>query len=329
MDGSSDAMRRAGFGLLAGACLALGWAALSVLLGSGPAHASEPSNPNAAGQGTVLTSLVRTVDAAIPPVGTAVTNTVTEPARTVASAAVNAVAAPTTPAPPAPGGHPAPILEDAPAPAVTAPVVGAVAPVVGATLAPALDEATGHVDALAATAIDVVTRDVARPVTASLGSEPVTSIASPVVDRLHHGVAVGALRPPLTAPVTHSGDPALLVAAAQPRGPAPWAVRAVARGESVFPPLDRGPSDSDTSAARPPGAPPSAPPAPPSPGPWWGLASPAVTGASGSGAASAPLASAAEHPLTGTLPPSGRAAGAPEDDDLPSSPVYPADVAPD
>lgn len=350
-------------GLLTGAGLALGWAALSVFLGSSPAHAADSPG--------LLGGLGDTVTGATSAVVTTVSDLVlpaaapADPAATPASDPVQSVvAAVTSPLPDL-----AATVSDAVQTSVTAAVdhVDAI-PVVG----PPVATATSHtVNGMTGTVGDAV-----APVTAILGSAPAAAITTPVSQTISgipvvgdllgrlgiepllghvSGTVDGALGsvgavltgavPPGTGIIPGPGSPGIPGIPGIPLFPAPGGNSAAAA--DLLPPavIPGNPAaarspwsvpvgsvvNSARASAAPSSHPADAPPANPSRGPDTTAVPPGSAGGSSSSAgqgdgSSSPAAVSIDDAAGDTR---GTAHTSGTDDALPSSPVYDTDVAPD
>ena len=357
MDVTASTGHRLRVGLFSGACLALGWAALSVLLGSSPAHADD-SGGLLDGAGGLLGDASSAVASTVSGTASAVATTVDA----VIAPVQNSVEALSPAASDGVGVAPG-VVQDAgsslvDAVASTPAVPDQVADVVtdlGSTVSTAVPDALAPVSTvLASSPVSSLT----APVTASLASVPVvggatTELGVPaLIDRVGGAVdgvtgslapVLGGLSPaiPPGVPPTDPGDASAPVASGT--GPlasastVPPPTTAVVAASSAGPPVraidgSAGVARNALGASGPPpsaSSPPSAPTAPNAPDPW---ATPAGTGTSsssaGTGGGSAPWF-ATISALTASAPHLSVPAGGAADDALPASPVFATDVSPD
>lgn len=351
MDVTVSSGHRLRVGLLSGACLALGWAALSVILGSSPAHADD-SGGLLGGAGDLLGNTTSAVVSTVGETTSAVAGTVGAIVTPVQSAVQQI----------------APIVSgtvgaaSAGAPDAAQPVIDVVTSVsaVPDSVAIAVTDAVGSVSSTVPKAL--------APVSTVLASSP-ASLTNPIADTLAAVPIVGdatarlgipallarlnsaldsvarALNPvlggagpsdPVVVPPAGAGSAGGMVGigsrGTDQRLPGPSAVP----GSAAGPPLrihNRSPgalvhlTDSRTGAGDP------APPIPSAPAPS-GAPDPWATGAgsssssAGSGAGSTSWFATFSTLQTAT-PSLGAPTGTAADDALPSSPVYPTDVSPD
>ncbi|MGN7860293.1 hypothetical protein ACTJI8_06905 [Microbacterium sp. 22303] len=326
-------------GLLSGACLALGWAALSVILGSSPAHADDSGSLLGdaggllGGTSTVIASTVSdtatavagTADAIVAPVQ----SIVQEAAPAVSDAAdasqpvLDGVAsAPAGPGPVEnavtdPGGTVSGVVPDVLAPVssvlASSPLSSLTAPIADAvTSVPIVGVVSGELSVPAllgrlSDTIDGVTGTLTPPSGGVIPSDPL--VVSPVVGRGTDGAGGRGTDPLPPAPITVSGSAAGPPLRLDDRSHRVSHDVAGAGAGSTAPPL------------------PSAPPPPRAPEPWAAGAGLASSSA-GSGGSSASWF-AAFSTLHAAAPSLGAPFGAAADDALPSSPVFPTDVSPD
>jgi hypothetical protein len=338
VDGIVSSGRRLRASLLGGACLALGWAALSVILGSSAAHADDGSGllDGAAGllsdtgssAVSVVDSTLRAATGIDPAAPTAEPDAAPVATNLVGSAA-SAIAETAQPVadvvPPDPAASPSEGVAD---------TVGIVAHDVPDALASvSTGLGSGELAAVTTPVVDVVTAlpvvgDVIAPlgVGSAIGGlvgtiDDLTGSLAPIV-----GIDPGtgpthspAASPPSSGPVAVAADPS--VAGSAPPGAASrWQS---GRGSSIMA-LPRAALLS--TADSPPGSPKG--PDPVLPAPW---AAPVGTGSSPSaGAAAGAPAWFAACPASFVFPsPADAPTGAADDDALPPSPVFPTDVSPD
>lgn len=333
-------------GLLSGACLALGWAALSVILGPSPAHADDSggllgdAGGLLGGTPSVIASTVSDTATAVAGTADAIVAPVQSIGQEAAPAVSDAVGAAST------------VAADASQPILD---VVASAPHLPAPLANAVTDLGGTVS-------DVVP-DVLAPVSSVLASSPLSSLTAPIADAVTSVPIVGDVSGELGVPallgrlsntvdgVTSSltpppggvipSDPVVVppvvvrsTDGAGTRGtdPLPPAQIAVS-GSAAGPPLrldDRSHRviherpGAGTGSTAPPL--PSAPPPPGAPDPWAAGTGSSSSAGSGGGSASWFATFSTLHVAAPSL---SAPFGAAADDALPSSPVFPADVSPD
>ncbi|MCE4026005.1 hypothetical protein LXM50_08470 [Microbacterium sp. Au-Mic1] len=352
MDVTVSSGHRLRVGLLSGACLALGWAALSVILGSSPAHADDSGgllggagellgNTTSAVVSTVgdtTSAVAGTVDAIVAPVQSAVQQTAP-----IVSGAVGAASAgvPDAAQPVIDAVTPASAVAD-PVTAAVTDAVGSVSSAVPEALAPvssalASSSPASLTDPLADTLVSV---PIVGDATARLGVPALLARLNGALDSVARALnpVLGGAGPsdPVVVPPAGAGSTGGTVGigsrGTDQRLPEPGAVP----GSAVGPPLrihDRSPSalvhltDSRTGAGDPAPPLPSAPTPSGAPGPWaTGAGSSSSSAGSGAGSTSW---FATFSTLQTATPSLGAPTGTAADDALPSSPVYPTDVSPD
>lgn len=187
MDSNISVARRLHLALLAGASLALGWAALSVLFGTSTAQASETAPPQDPAHGSSLLSTVTgTVADVVAPVENVVTQTVGTVTDLVAPSPADTAAPNPVPEESAPSPVPDTAVSDA----------GAVAADAGAAVsstAPAAAPVVASVADAASAVTTQVVHTVVDPVIDGLQAHPVTAVTAPVIDTTRGLPVVGGV----------------------------------------------------------------------------------------------------------------------------------------